>query len=70
MIYEVIINTLIDEILNKTKKPFQTDIEAIDYGMKEFSNNINILSVRIFACTDNKLKQIMELNRTPFATNY
>lgn len=71
MTYESIINILDENnVINKTTQMSKTEEDALDYGLSAFTGDTNVLSVRIFAYDNNKPKQIMEFNRTPFAINY
>lgn len=67
--YQIIINRLDDNgILNRESQIISDKKDAIDYSIITFTSNKNVLSTRIYNIND-KIKKIMEFNRTPFATN-
>jgi len=67
--YQIIINRLDDNgILNRESQIISDEKDAIDYSIITFTSNKNVLSTRIYNIND-KIKKIMEFNRTPFATN-
>lgn len=67
--YQIIINRLDDNgILNRESQIISDEKDAIDCSIITFTSNKNVLSTRIYNIND-KIKKIMEFNRTPFATN-
>ena len=67
--YQIIINRLDDNgILNRESQIISDEKDAIDYSIITFTSNKNVLSTRIYNIND-KIKKIIEFNRTPFATN-